>query len=1018
MTLQRRAFLKLAAATGAVAAFGGLGVSLAPTRASAQLLRTRWASETTSVCCYCAVGCGVIVSTDTTSRKCINIEGDPDHPVNEGTNCCKGISLWQLADNPNRPKTPLYRAPYSDRWQPVSWDFALTEIARRVKASRDATFAATNAKGQTVNRTEGIAHIGSAALDNEECWALQALMRSLGLHWIEHQARICHSSTVDALAESYGRGAMTNHWCDIANSDVVLVMGSNAAENHPISFKWVLRAMDRGAKLIHIDPRFTRTSAKADLHVQIRTGTDIAILGGLIKYILDNDLIQKDYVLAHTNASFIVDKGYSFKNGLFSGYSPRKDPTQSYLGVYDKSKWAFETGPDGLPKKDPTLQNPRCVYQLLKKHYSRYDLNTVCSVAGADRNGIRQFYEMFASTGKPDKAGTIMYAMGWTQHTVGTQYIRTMAMVQLLLGNIGVAGGGVNALRGESNVQGSTDQGLLWHNLPGYLANPKADLPTLDAYIERAVAPHLAGAKDPMSAAWWQNLPSYMTSYLKAIYPAADPATAYQWLPRTDPGRTHTWLELFDAMHDGAFQGFFSWGQNPACGGANAGKNREAMAKLDWMVHVNLFDNETASFWHGPGMKPEAIKTKVFFLPAAASFEKEGSITNSGRWSQWRYKGPEPYGLAKSDGHIIVELYEKIREQYATQGGVFPEPILGLSVPQWRDGQGYNAHNVAKLINGYFLKDVEAGGTVYKKGTLVPSFAQLRADGSTSSGNWLFCASYTEKGNMAARRDPTQTEMQANIGLFPSWAWAWPLNRRILYNRASCTMQGQPYNPQKPVLRWNGDAWEGDVPDGGWAPGTRYSFIMLPNGHGHLFGPGRMDGPFPEHYEPMESPLRKHPFSGQFNNPTALHFADEEMAVADRRFPLVATTYRLTEHWQTGNMTRNVPWLLECQPQQFVEISRELAAELDIENGEKVWVESLRGAIWAKAMVSDRMTPMTVMGKKTHQIGLPWCFGWRMPADGSGGDSANLLTPSVGDANTAIPETKCFMANIRKAQEG
>ncbi len=1016
MKFKRRQFLKLAAATGVAGAFGGLGVSFAPTQARAQLLKTTWAKETTSICCYCAVGCGLIVATDKASRKCINLEGDPDHPVNEGTNCSKGMSMWQLADNPNRPTTPMYRKPYSDRWEPVSWEWALERIARLVKDTRDATFIKQNKAGALVNRTEGIAHIGSAALDNEECWALQAMMRALGLHWIEHQARICHSSTVAALAESFGRGAMTNHWCDIGNSDVILIMGSNAAENHPISFKWVLRAMDKGAKLIHIDPRFTRTSAKADMHIHIRPGTDIAVLGGLIKYIQDNDLIQKDYVVSHTNATFLVDKSFDFKDGLFSGYSARKDPTESYLGKYDKSKWAFQMDGEGLPKKDPTLTDPRSVYQLLKKHYSRYDLDTVSAVSGASKEALLDFYKLYCTTGAANKAGTIMYAMGWTQHTVGTQYIRTMAMAQLLLGNIGVSGGGVNALRGESNVQGSTDHALLWHIMPGYLATPSTTMTDLDVYLDKATAPHLAGAKDPKSAAWWQYTPKYMASFMKAMYPAADPATSYQWLPKHDAGKTHTWLELFDAMDDGAFKGFFAWGQNPACGGANAGKNRRAMAKLDWMVHVNPFDTETASFWHGPNMNPDKVKTEVFLLPACVSFEKEGSITNSGRWSQWRYKGPEPSGLSKSDGHIMTEMMDKIRALYAAEGGVFPEPVLGLSVDQWKNAEGWDSHAVAKIINGYFLRDVTIKDKTYKQGTLVPSFAFLQADGSTSSGNWLYCGSYTEKGNMAARRDPSQTEMQAKIGLFPNWSWCWPVNRRILYNRASCNDKGQPYAPDKPVIAWTGDKWEGDVPDGGWAPGTKYAFIMKPHGHGHVFGPGRNDGPFPEHYEPMESPLPKtQPFSGQFNNPTALRFADEEMAVADPRFPLVATTYRLTEHWQTGIMTRSTPWLLECQPQQFVEISKELAGEMGIANGEKVWVESLRGTIWAKAMVTDRMKPLTIMGKLTHQIGLPWCFGWRMPADGSGGDSANLLTPSVGDANTAIPETKCFMANIRKA---
>ena len=1014
MSLNRRDFLSLSAAAGLGVAFGGLGFTLKPTVARAQHLKLAWSKESLTICTFCAVGCGIIVHTNLDNMRAINSEGDPDHPVNEGSLCSKGASLWQVAENVLRPKTPLYRAPYSDRWEEVSWDWAYAEIAKRVKRDRDASFVRTNAKGQTVNRCDGIAHVGSAAIDNEECWVLQSVMRALGLVWVEHQARICHSSTVAALAETFGRGAMTNHWCDIANSDCVLIMGSNAAECHPISFKWVLRAMDKGAKLIHIDPRFTRTSAKADLHFHIRAGTDIAVLGGLIKYILDNDRIQRDYVVNHTNAPFIVGDDFGFDDGLFAGFSKDK-AMPNYRGIYDKSAWNFETDDQGLPKKDPTLKHPRSVYQLLKKHYARYDMDTVCAVSGADKKGLKEFYRLFAATGAPDKAGTIMYAMGWTQHTVGVQYIRTMAMVQLLLGNIGVSGGGVNALRGESNVQGSTDHGLLWQTYPGYLGVAKASLATLDQYNATKAAPHLAGAKDPKSAAWWQNYPKYMVSYLRSVYPFVDAGVSYDWLPRAEDGRTYTWLELFDAMDDKAFKGFFAWGQNPACGGANANKNRRAMASLDWMVNVNIFHNETGEFWKGPGMDPGTIKTEVFFLPCNVSIEKEGSITNSGRWSQWRYAGPEPWGETKSDGHIATEMFQAIRDLYSRQGGEYVDPILGLSVDWWVGEHGYDSHKVAKLINGFFLRDTTIKDKQFKKGEQVPSFAWLTDDGATCAGNWLYTASYTEAGNMAARRDKTQTPMQAEIGLFPNWSWAWPVNRRIIYNRASCDMTGKPYAPQKPVVVWNGSKWEGDVPDGGWPPGTKYSFIMKPHGHGRIFGYGLNDGPFPEHYEPMESPIGVQPFSGQLNNPTCLNFEDEYKAVADPKYPHVATTFRLTEHWQTGVMTRHVPWLLATQPQLFVEINKELAKEAGVQNGEKVVVESYRGSVRAVAMVTDRMQPMNIMGRKVHQIAMPWCFGWQMPHDGSGGDSANLLTVSSGDANTGIPETKCFMANLRKA---
>ncbi len=799
---------------------------------------------------------------------------------------------------------------------------------------------------------------------------------------------------------------MTNHWIDIKNSDCILIMGSNAAENHPISFKWVLKAQEKGAKVIHIDPRYTRTSTKADFHAQLRSGTDIAVLGGMIKYILDKKLYFKEYVVNYTNASFIVGDKFGFKDGLFSGYN---EETRSY----DQSNWAFEMDKDGNPKKDPSLKNPRCVINLLKKHYERYNLDQASKISGMSKDDLVTLYKTYAATGVATKSGTIMYAMGWTQHTVGVQNIRSMAMIQLLLGNIGVAGGGVNALRGESNVQGSTDHCLLYHILPGYLKTPKSTHTTLEAY-NKAYTPV---SKDEKSANWWQNYPKYSVSLLKAMWLDSDPAESFNYLPKLDSGsaRDYSWLSMFEKMHKGQFKGLFAWGMNPACSGANANKTREALAELDWMVNVNIFPNETGWFWQGPGADPKKIKTEVFFLPCAVSIEKEGSITNSGRWMQWRYKGPEPLEGTRPDGEIIYELMHEIQKLYVKKGGAYPEPITKLTWDSIAEDGEFNAHKTAKLINGFFTKDVTIKDKNYKKGDQVPSFAFLQADGSTCSGNWLYCNSYTDKGNMAARRDTTQTQEQANIGLFPNWSWCWPVNRRILYNRASVNLEGKPYAPQKAVIEWTGPEtkWKGDVPDGGWAPGSKHAFIMRKHGYGQIFGPGRVDGPFPEYYEPMECPVKGHPFSGQLNNPTALRFDHEEKAVADPRFPFVCSTYRVTEHWQTGLMTRYQDWLVEAEPQIFCELSPQLAEKLGVKNGEKVMIESLRGELWAIAIVTPRVKPFTIQGKTVHQVGIPWHYGWTHPKDG--GDSANLVAPSVGDPNTGIPETKAFMVNVRKA---
>ena len=831
---------------------------------------------------------------------------------------------------------------------------------------------------------------------------------------------------------------MTNHWIDIRNADVILVMGSNPAENHPISMKWVKEAREkRGAKLIVVDPRFTRTAAKADVYAAMRSGTDIAFLGGMIKYILDNKLYFKKYVSEYTNAPFLVNPDFKTAgdlNGLFSGYDQK-------TRKYDKKTWSFQMDENGIPKKDHTLQNPHCVYQLLKKQYARYTLDKVSDITGTPKEKLAEVYKLYASTGRPNKVGTELYAMGWTQHTIGTQNIRAMCIIQLLLGNVGMAGGGINALRGESNVQGSTDHGLLFNTLTGYLPTPTGPIIDLKSYIET----YTPKTKDPKSVNWWSNRGKYITSYLKAIYGNTahkDNDFGYSWLPKLDEGMNASWLVLFDKMNKGQFEGFFAWGQNPACSGANSNKTRSALAKLKWMVNVNLFDNETGSFWKGPGMNPKDVQTEVFLLPAASSVEKEGSISNSGRWAQWRSKAIDPVGQSKPDSEIMNELYFRVKGLYQKQGGKFPAPIVNLTWNYGEKGPGgkvkeVNIHNVAKEINGYYLEDVYDKSVtppklLGKKGDLCASFVHLQADGTTSCGNWIYSQSYTQKEgkiiNMMARRgknDPT------GLGMFPEWSWAWPVNRRIIYNRASVDPHGKPWDPKRPAIKWDPvkpdpvtkkpGVWVGDVPDGPAPPMAtekgKYPFIMMATGLGAIFGPGMADGPFPEHYEALECPIEANLISKQRINPTIKLFEEKEDAYfsCDVRYPFVATTYRVSEHWQTGVLTRHLPWQLEMQPQMFLELSEELAKEKSINDGDKVIVSSGRGELWAVAVVTNRLKPFKIGGSTVHQVGMPWHFGWQYPEDGSGGESANLLTPTVGDANTMIPETKAFMVNVRKA---
>ncbi len=1006
MEMSRRAFLTTA---GVVAGtlLDPFGLDLSTTRAYAQRVSIKRGRITTTICPYCGVGCGILVTA--AEGNIVDVTGDPDHPINQGALCSKGAALSQVV-NERRLSKVLYRAAGASDWEEKDWDWTIARIAEKIKETRDATFELTDQQDRVVNRTSAIGCLGSAALDNEECYLVSKFARALGIVYLDHCARLCHSSTVAALAASFGRGAMTNHFNDIANSDCILIIGSNAAEMHPISFKWVTKAMEKGAKLISADPRFTRTSSRADIYAPFRPGTDVALISGMVNYALQNDLVQREYVVAHTNASFLLDPEFEFDAGLFGEYTG----TLLQNGKYTKEHWRYQTDAGGTIKKDPTLKDPHCVYQRLKKHFSRYTPEVVSAVAGTPQDVFLQAAEAFCATHEADKSGTIMYSMGTTQHTTGTQNIRTYAILQMLLGNIGVAGGGINALRGESNVQGSTDHCVLYHILPGYLKSPIAENDSLESYLGKWTPV----SQDSKSGNWWQNYPKYTVSLLKAFW--GDHATeendfAYDYLPKRTGDCSH--LALFHEMDEGNIKALINIGHNPAVSGANLNVVRRALGKLDWLVVFDLFETETAAFWKRPGANPSDIQTEVFLLPAAVSFEKEGSVTNSGRWGQWRYEAVPPPGDAKSDLWILTRLVAALKNVYA-DGGTFPAPIEHLD---WSYGdEEPDVHLVAKEINGYFLRDVEFKGTLYKTGDLVPSFAALQADGSTNSGNWLYCGSYTNKGNMMARRERSTPEDDP-IDLNPNWSWCWPVNRRILYNRASCDAKGRPWAPDKPVIAydWRAGKWLGDVPDGGWPPlrnpdGTpnpagKYSFIMRKEGHGSLFSPDPKDGPFPEHYEPLESPVLNR-LCDQQNNPMIRVWRPEETGNAEK-FPIVATSFRLTEHYQTGSLTRNQPWLVELMPGPFIEVGVELAARKGIENGDLITMSSARGEVTMHAVVTARIGSLQLGDKTVDVVGLVWHFGYQGLATG---DSANLLTPHVGDANTTIPEYKAFLCDIRK----
>jgi formate dehydrogenase major subunit len=659
----------------------------------------------------------------------------------------------------------------------------------------------------------------------------------------------------------------------------------------------------------------------------------------------------------------------------------------------------------------------------MKEHYSRYTLDKVSSITGVSKENLLKVYQAYSATGVANKAGTECYALGWTQHTTGSQIIRTMSIIQLLLGNMGIAGGGVNALRGEPNVQGSTDQAILYNILPGYLKMPAASQDTLEKYLKKSTPE----SKDPQSANYYQNYPKFFVSFLKAYW--GDKATkenefGYQWLPKLEDGKAYSTMHMFDRMYEGKIKGFFCIGADPAVSSPNTNKVRKAMGKLDWLVGENIFNNETYEFWRGPGVDPSKNQTEVFLLPAAATMEKEGSQSNSGRWIQWKYKAAEAPGDGMPVGEIEIKILAEIKKLYAKEGGPNAQAILNFKW-DYLDIKGhFDPLKVSKQMNGYFLKDTliedKAKGTttLFKKGQLMPTFGNLKDDGSTCAGNWVHSGSFDEKGlNKMAKRgksDPT------GLGLYPEWSYAWPLNRRIIYNRASCDVNGKPYNPKRKLLEWTGDKWVGDVPDGPWPPMAdkakgKYPFIMQKDGLGALFGPGMAEGPFSEHYEPMEGPLAKNPMSGQRINPAIQIFKSDldKVANANENFPYVCTTYSCTEHWCSGALTRWQAKLLEAMPEQYVEIGEKLAKEKGIKNGERIKIFSIRGELTGVAMVTKRFKPFTIEGKTVHQVGLPFNYGWLFPKD-TKDDSANLLTPTAGDANTFCPEYKAFMVNLAK----
>jgi formate dehydrogenase major subunit len=810
---------------------------------------------------------------------------------------------------------------------------------------------------------------------------------------------------------------MTNHWVDIRNADVILVMGGNAAEAHPCGFKWVTEAKaHRRARLIVVDPRFTRTASVADFYAPIRTGSDIVFLGGVINYLLTKDKIQHEYVRNYTDLSFIVRADFAFNDGLYSGYDADK---HSYT---DKSSWDYEIGADGFAKVDPTLQDPRCVYQLMKTHYSRYTPEMVEKACGTPKEKFLTVCEMLATCSVPTRAATILYALGWTQHSVGSQMLRTGAMVQLLLGNIGVAGGGMNALRGHSNIQGLTDLGLLSNSLPGYMSLALDKEQSFDDYIKTRAPQQLR----PNQLSYWKNYKAFFVSMMKSWWgdhASADNNWAYEYLPKYD--KLYDVLNTMEDMHKGKVNGYIAQGFNPLAAVPNKKKNIEALSKLKWLIVMDPLATETSEFWKNYGefndVNSVDIQTEVFRLPTTCFAEEFGSLVSSSRVLQWHWQGADGPGESRSDLEIMASLFTRMRAMYQKEGGKFPDPIVNLTWA-YSNPESPTPQELAMEYNGKAVTDQtdpkDTSKVLIKAGEQLAGFAQLKDDGSTASGCWIFCGAWTQAGNQMGRRDNSDP---TGIGQTLNWAWAWPANRRILYNRASCDPSGKPFDPTRKLIAWNGRAWTGaDVPDykadeppeNGMGP-----FIMNAEGVARFFArDGLTEGPFPEHYEPFETPLGYNPLHPNHpeatNNPAARIFSDDKASLGKAAdFPHTATTYRLTEHFHYW--TKHARLNSIVQPQQFVEISEDLAHEVGVVAGDRVKVSSNRGHIIAVALVTKRIKPLMIDGKKVQTVGIPLHWGFKGLT--KPGYLANTLTPAVGDANTQTPEFKSFLVKVEKA---
>jgi formate dehydrogenase major subunit len=806
---------------------------------------------------------------------------------------------------------------------------------------------------------------------------------------------------------------MTNHWIDMQHAKTILVEGSNVAENHPMAYKWIRKAQENGAKLIHVDPRYTRTSAGADIYARIRPGTDAAFLNTMINHILVNGLYDEDFVITHTNALFLIQPDFGFKDGLFSGYDPTKQ-------TYDTKSWGYQLDGQGKPRRAARLDDPNCVFTRLKTFVSRYTPEMGERITGVPAAQVTQIAEMMAK----NRPGTILYALGMTQHTTGVQGIRAFTILQLLLGNLGKPGSGVNALRGEPNVQGACDMGVLNNYLPGYMDYPSHTEPTLEAWTKKN------GSSDRR----------FLINMLKAFYgDAATPENdfGYGWLPKKSAAKNYGTLSIFEDALAGKMKLVWIVGQNPAVTTPNLKMTFAGMDKIETLVVQEIWETETAAFWKRPGVDPKTIQTEVFLLPAAFFMEKNGTITNSGGLVQWRNAAVKPPGKALPDGEVVDYVFRRVRDLVHESRDPKDDPIKKAA---WTY---LSAEDVLKEMNGFALRDLPESNL--KAGDLVTKVADLKADGSTSSGAWILAGVFAGGVNLSRRRD-SRTD-PGGLGIYPNFAWTWPNNMRVLYNRASCDRNGKPYAWSKPLVWWDEKAgrWTGwDVPDvpnltdGPRTPNGVRAFHMNAEGVGRLFaavykdpelsvdtkqrdspvprdvGYVPKDGPLPEMYEPVESPVDNVLHPKVKHNPTLKYprVASHQPIGSVDKFPYVLMTSTVAEHWCGGSSTRNIPWLNELVPEPVVEIPPSLGTKLGVKSGDMVTISSARGELTVKALVTPRMKPLRVDEREITVVWMPYNWGFQGLSPGA---SVNHLTIDATDPGAGTQETKACLVNVVKA---